>query len=390
MQNKYLENNLKKDCNGCGICSMVCPVHAIDMIEDDEGFLYPKINEEKCIKCNKCKKFCSHFNPNNSYIGKTYAGYTKIDKDLKEASSGGIFYILAKYVISKNGVVFGVSFNENLVAQHEFAENLEDCKKFRGSKYVRSNLNGSFEKVKEFLNDGRIVLFTGTPCQCNALKVYLGKEYNNLITCDVICHANPSPKVLKKYIEELEKNKNKKVKNVYFRSKENGWRNQTPIIEYIDGEKEEENTYFKAFVRELLGRPSCHNCHFASPYRITEFTIGDLWGKEKFKLDIDNGDNGLSLFTVNNDKADKIFSEVNKELNLKEIDGELAFSNNHYKNELPHRNRERFYSKIDQKKSIIKWMRKNSNDPIAKRIKNKTKRIIKKLLSKKSFDKNNQ
>ena len=223
-------------------------------------------------------------------------------------------------------------------------------------------------------------MFTGTPCQCNALKLYLGKEYNNLITCDVICHANPSPKIFKKYIEELEKDKNKKVKNIYFRSKENGWRNQTPIIEYVDGEKEEENTYFKAFVRELLGRPSCHNCPFASPYRITEFTIGDLWGKEKFQLKIDNGDNGLSLFTVNNDKAEKIFSEIKDELSYQEINGELAYSNNHYKNELPHRNREKFYSKIDQKKSIIKWMKKNSNDTMIKRLKNKTKKIIKKFV----------
>lgn len=382
MHNEFLEKNIKKDCNGCGICSLVCPVHAIEMIEDDEGFVYPKINEDKCIKCNKCKKTCSHFNSNNSFVGKTYAGYTKSADELKEASSGGIFYILAKYVISHNGVVFGVKFDENLVAKHDFAETLNDCKKFRGSKYVRSDLNNSFESVKRFLNENRMVLFSGTPCQCNALKIYLGKDYENLINCDVICHANPSPKVFKKYIEELQRNKGKKIKNIYFRSKENGWRNQTPIIEYIDGEKEEENSYFRAFVRELLGRPSCHNCPFASPYRVTEFTIGDLWGKEKMQLNIDNGDEGLSLFTVNNTKAELIFSKIKDNIVYEEINGEQAYANNHYKNELPHKNRDRFYSKINDKSSIIKWMRKNSNEPIQKRIKNKIKRVIKKTLKK--------
>ena len=379
MENKYLKNYNKKECNGCEICTLICPVHAIEMIEDMEGFWYPKIDEKKCIKCGKCKKICSNFNCNNSYIGKAYAGYTNSKNDLKEASSGGIFYILAKYVILNNGVVFGVKYSKDLQVIHDFSETLEGCKEFRGSKYVRSDINGSYEKVKRFLEDGRMVLFSGTPCQCNALKIYLEKEYENLITCDIICHANPSPKVFKKYIEELQIKKGKKIKKIDFRSKENGWRNQTPIIEYEDGQKEEENTFYRSFVKELLGRPSCHSCQFASPNRITEFTIGDLWGKDKMNLSIDNGDLGISLFTVNNDKAEKIFLQIENNITYEEIKGELAYANNHYKNEPENKNREKFFAKIDYKTSIIEWMKKNTKESIKQKIKNKIKSFIKNI-----------
>jgi len=379
MKNKYLENKEKKYCNGCGICANICPVNAIKMVEDKEGFLYPEIDNEKCINCQKCKNICSHFNIKNTYKEKVYASYTTNEIELKECSSGGMFYILVKYVIENNGVVFGVKFNEQLKAEHDYAETLEECKKFRGSKYVRSDIKDSYYKVKEFLDNGRMVLFTGTPCQCNALKIYLGKKYENLIICDIVCHANPSPKVFEKYIKELKKIKTKKVQNIYFRSKENGWKNQTPIIEYEDKEKEEEYTYFYAFVRELIGRPSCHSCPFASPNRISDFTIGDLWGLENMNLTIEMKD-GVSLFTVNSEKAEKIFEIIKKYIIAEEIERDKAYSYNHYKNVLPHKNRQKFFNKIDNSKSIIQLMKKYSKDSIIKRGKNKLKNIARNII----------
>lgn len=380
MKNEFLETMDKKKCNGCGVCVLRCPVKAMYMETDAEGFQYPKIDESKCIKCNKCKNFCSNSNLNNTILGEIYAGYTISDEELRNASSGGIFFVLAKYVIESNGVVFGVQYNKNLEAEHSFSEDLDGCKKFRGSKYVRSNINDSYEKVKQFLDENRMVLFTGTPCQCKGLKDYLNKNYPNLITCDIICHANPSPKVLKKYIEELEKIKKAKVTNIYFRSKENGWRKQIPIIEYDNGEKEGENTYYTAFVRELIGRPSCNNCQFASRYRISEFTIGDLWGKEKMNINIDNGDKGISLFTINNEKGKKFFEKIKKNLVVQRIENEeTAYRCNHYTNVNENKNRRLFFEKIDNKKSIIKWMKQNSKEPMKKRVKEKLKKVLKKV-----------
>lgn len=382
MKNEFLENGQKKDCNGCGICAYVCPVQAITMLEDEEGFLYPQINEEKCIKCNKCKNVCSNFNIEKQYEEKVYATYTRNKEELSNCSSGGMFYIIAKYVIENNGVVFGVKYDENLKAVHDYAENLEECKKFRGSKYVRSDIKDSYSKVKEFLTQEKMVLFTGTPCQCNALKVYLGKDYQNLITCDIICHANPSPKVFEKYKEELASRKNKKIKNIYFRSKENGWRNQNPIIEYEDGEKEEESTYFIAFVRELLGRPSCNLCKFATINRVTDFTIGDLWGVEKIKPEL-NEIQGISLFTINSSNAENIFEQIKKDMNYCEINKQLAYSCNHYNNVPANKNKDKFFKKIDSEKSIITLMQKYSKISIISRMKSKIRSVIKKMIKNK-------
>lgn len=380
MKNTYLEYKNKKDCNGCGICTIGCPTNAIKMVEDNEGFFYPQIDEEKCINCGKCKNICSNYNDSKGNE-QAYMAINKIKEELDNSASGGMFYILAKYVIEKNGVVFGVEYGENHKVQHNYYETLEECKNFQGSKYVRSDVGNSYEKVKKFLEQDTYVLFTGTPCQCNALKVYLNKEYEKLILCDIVCHANPSQKVFNKYIEELEVKKNKKVKTVWFRSKENGWRNQTPIIEFEDGEKIEENTFFKAFVSELLGRPSCHDCKFATSKRVTDFSIADFWGIEKVLPEIKNDDTGISLLTVNSEKGKKIFEEVKNNMNIINVDKELAFSYNHGKNVLPHKNRQKFFENLDTM-PVIENINKCLKVSLVRKVLRKCKRVAKKILRK--------
>lgn len=385
MDNIYLDNKIKKTCNGCGACSLVCPVNAIEMKEDSEGFLYPQIDESRCIKCNKCRKVCGNFNNKKDCNEKAYVTINNSKEQLKNSSSGGMFYILAEYIIKQRGVVCGVTYNDKLEAVHEFAESLEECKKFCGSKYVRSNLQDSYKKTKEFLENNRYVLFTGTACQISGLKKYLGKDYEKLILCDILCHANPSPKVFKMYIKNLEKIKNKKVKTVWFRSKENGWKNQTPIIEYADGEKEEEKSYFIAFVWEMINRQSCYSCQFASKRRISDFTIGDFWGIEKIMPNIDTTD-GVSILNVNSEKAYKVFDEIKDKMMYKEIDYDLACSHNHYNNVKVHTNRDKFFQGISDgtinENNIITYMNKYTKKPLYRRILGKAKRIVKKVIKK--------
>lgn len=374
MENLYLKYGNKKDCNGCGACVYICPVNAISMIEDEEGFLYPKIDENKCIHCDKCKKYCSNFNDSKSK-NITYRGINKSKEDLYISSSGGIFLAFAKKIIEEKGVVFGVKYDENLDVIHDYAENIEEVKKFCGSKYVRSDLKDSYKKAKEFLEEGRKVLFTGSSCQIQGLNIFLKKKYDNLITMDIICHANPSPKVFKMYIAELEKTKNKKVVNVIFRKKSEGWRNQNPIIEYEDGQTEKEKTFISAFLKEIINRPSCHECKFASSQRVSDITIGDFWGVEKIEPNLDEK-LGVSIFIINTDKAEKELEEINDKIDSKIVDFDKIKIYNHFDNVQPNFKRKKFFKELDNSENIIDVMKKYNNDTILDKIRNKIRKKV--------------
>lgn len=186
----------KSKCSGCHACYSICEKKAIIMKEDKKGFKYPSVNKEKCTNCNLCEKVCPILN--NQTISNepiAYACYNKNEKVRLESSSGGIFSLISAEILKKDGVVFGASFNNEFMIEHTCIESIEELYKFRGSKYVQSIIGDTYKKAKEFLKHGKYVLFTGTPCQIEGLLKYLGKDYDNLYTQDIICHGVPSPNV---------------------------------------------------------------------------------------------------------------------------------------------------------------------------------------------------
>lgn len=216
-----IEELEKKECCGCSSCAQKCPTGAISMIENEEGFLYPSIDKEKCINCGLCSKVCPQLKTieKKEDYPKAYAMRNQNLNDLKESSSGGIFSVIANYVLENGGVVFGAQYTDDFKVEHVGVENKDKLNLLRKSKYVQSDINSTYKEVESNLKKGKMVLFTGTPCQVYGLKSYLMVEYENLILCDLICHGVPSPKAFQKYLGEFEK-KNKKVISYDFRTKD--------------------------------------------------------------------------------------------------------------------------------------------------------------------------
>lgn len=317
-------------CDGCHACYSVCPKDAINMEIDDEGFWYPKVDNTKCVNCSKCEKACPILNKKEAKsLKKAYACYNLDENIRMKSSSGGTFTILAVEVIKDNGVVFGAKFDEDFNVVHDYVEDIEGLSKFRGSKYVQSNIGDSFKQAKKFLDDGRKVLFSGTPCQISGLKSYLNKDYENLVTVDLICHGVPSPMIWKRYINEL--GDGKKLSAMTFRDKSKGWNSGVLKYSFEDGNEIDENysesAYIKGFIQNCFLRPSCYNCHFKTLDRVSDFTLGDFWGVESILPKLNNN-KGISLVFVHTAKAERIIDDIKKVIYLCEVDIESSITKN--------------------------------------------------------------
>ena len=321
----------KKDCCGCHACSNICPKNAIMMVEDENGFKIPKIDEKLCIDCGLCEKVCPIIN--NSKIENepvSYAIYNKDDEIRKNSSSGGIFYLIAKYILDLGGVVFGAKFNEGFEVIHGYIEKEEDIMQFMGSKYIQSTIGNCFKKAKEFLDNDRYVLFSGTPCQIEGLKKYLQKDYEKLYTQDIICHGVPSPMVWREYLKYMKKKFNNTIIKINFRNKDNGWNEYKTDIKYANGEYKEnhnKNIYMKVFLSNLCLRESCYDCNFKKKNRDSDVTLADFWGINNIFPELDD-DKGISLMIVNSKKGKKILDKIKSNCIYKETDFENSIKYN--------------------------------------------------------------
>lgn len=322
-------------CTGCEACANICPKACIAMTEDREGFRFPEIDSSKCIGCDLCERACPVLSPipieKTEADVKVYALIHKDDGVRAKSSSGGAFSAIAEYVLEQGGVVFGAAFDEKFDVRHIGVETVEDLSKLRGSKYVQSWIGDTYRKAKKFLQEGRLVFFTGTACQTSGLLGYLGKDYDNLITQDLICHGVPSPLAWRKYIRFREQLERSETEHIFFRDKTHGWHNWHIAFSFKNGNEYKQNQrddmMIAAFLQGKCSRKSCYDCPFKQKCRQADFTLADYWGIDKIAPELDD-DRGISSVYVNSSKAQRVLDAISDRVFLKEMDLDTAVAYN--------------------------------------------------------------
>ena len=356
----------RADCCGCAACANICPKNAITLTRDAEGFAYPKINSELCIKCGQCDATCLSLNFTEKILDTLPLVFTATysnDKILRHSSSGGVFSALSEIILNNGGVVFGAVFDKNWCVHHAVAKNLDELENMRSSKYVQSQIGDVYRQVKDALNSSE-VLFSGTPCQCVGLKNFLGKDYDNLLTVEVICHGTPSPALWEYYVGELGYAHD--IANINFRSKRNGWGDGIYIdINFYDKghtiNKVPSDLYGRLFLRNVSLRPACSSCKSRFPNGKADLSLGDAWGIKDFAPEMDDT-RGVSIVFVHTAKGKDFFERAN--LKTKQI----KFTEPLKKNKLfisptaaPSR-REAFFAELAKNPDWLLVMKKYYND----------------------------
>lgn len=392
----------KQRCCGCSACIQICPKQCISLVPDNEGFQYPNIEIDNCINCGLCNKVCPIINEKEKR--QPYKALAVKNKDksvVAKSSSGGIFYYIAECVLSEGGVVFGAKFNNDWEVVHDYTEDLEGLDSLMTSKYVQSSIGNNYAKAKEFLEQGRKVLFSGTPCQIAGLHSFLRREYGNLLTMDFLCHGVPSPKVWDKYLmREIKYNYKSKyhqssvellgvksaIKSVSFRNKSLGWKNYRVVFEFFepqcDHDKKDlvlsyphkDNPYMKGFLNNLYLRPSCHKCKFKKFQSQSDVTIGDFWSINRIRPDFyDHG--GVSMVFLNTSKAEFILQS--DKITYIVTAYEDTLSNVGLHEEVPmHKNRKYFFSVYETNKDICQLINKCVNPPFGLKLLKKIKNLF--------------
>lgn len=304
-------------CTGCQACRVACPKNAITMQENEKGNIYPVVDEQQCINCNKCANVCPELSPLtfNAKQEKVYAMWVNHTKNRKYSTSGGASYIMAKTIIERGGYFCGAVYNDG-GAEHSICDNIDKLYRFQGSKYVHSNVKDVYKEVEILLKDGKEILFTGTPCQVAALRSFLRKEYDTLYCVDIVCHGVPNKKVLGSRIKTIEQSHGKKVIDIRFRDKQPDQYNTCMKYTFEDGTSykcsEFEDAYIRSFESGYILRDNCFNCTYKKSERCSDITIADFWGYLPRKLKFNSYRKGTSLMIVNSEKGKKLFNEIKK------------------------------------------------------------------------------
>ncbi len=343
----------KADCCGCSACAQICPRQCISMEIDDEGFEYPEVDASQCISCSLCNKVCPIINAGASKPPlKVYASKNKDEAVRSRSSSGGVFTPLAENIIDDGGVVFGVSFDENWNPVHSYTEARDGLSAFRGSKYVQSRIGTSYKDVKDYMKSGRKVLFSGTSCQVAGLKRFLGREYDNLFTVEILCHGVPSTKVWQKYLDIRKREFNcTEISDVCFRDKRHGWFGYDVTIAFDNGStyvaSHKKDPYFKGFMRNLYLRPSCYACKCKNGRSGSDIVIADYWCINKVLPEF-NDNKGVSLILANTEKGLSMLETASTKINYVETGYSKHLSKNSgfAEKAKQHGNRQRFFTKL--------------------------------------------
>lgn len=310
----------KRDCCGCTACSSACGAKAITMCCDEEGFFYPVVDYLLCTDCGLCEKVCPIIlrDKVDSYYSepsKVYALYNRDAITRMASSSGGVFMELATRCLADGGIVYGAEYDEKLKVVHRGHENAVDTDRFRGSKYVQSDMNGIYREIRAHLAGGRKVLFSGTPCQVAGLKAYLRRDYENLLTVDILCHGTPSPQIFADYIRFINKYSPGSLDGMFMKDKTFGWGYQNVRLYFRNGRTEfntvVSNLWNKIYYDHIVNRPACHTCRWTNLNRVGDLTIGDFWGIEKSYPDVKT-EQGVSLLLVNTAKGFGNWQKISK------------------------------------------------------------------------------
>lgn len=409
----------KKNCCGCSACVQRCPKQCIRLEEDTEGFLYPQVDEETCIKCGLCEKVCPILNQADKLsVLEVLAVKNPNDEERMNSSSGGVFLPLAREVINQGGVVFGAVYDESWEVHHVYAEKIEDVYPMMGSKYLQSKIGNSFKDAERFLKQGREVLFVGSPCQIAGLRTYLrNKQYSNLLAVDFLCHGVPSPGVWRRYLAETyggydakeqsrlqatagknsvllsSLNATSPIGAIKFRDKrESGWKKYRFIVRQKSASKADQNTvlssdihymnpFMQGFLSDIYLRPSCYACKCKNGVNHSDMTIADFWGINQIAPEFDD-DKGVGMVLLNTKKGEDYFSRLSMEVLPSTLEQAHFYNGGFNEHTKAHPKRDQFFFLIENGKSIKAAVEICLRLPFKQRVVRIVKRIVKKVVKK--------